>query len=69
MKIAEWESNALLRQKRWVTSGRCRSDAKKSLMKWKPLKERLIYLRLYTSNLKISLIVNFPTNKSTEEMR
>nr|XP_022322870.1 craniofacial development protein 2-like [Crassostrea virginica] len=44
--------------------------AKKSLMEWKPINERLMYLRLYTSTLKISLIVVYsPTNDNTEETK
>ncbi|XP_061176179.1 craniofacial development protein 2-like [Saccostrea echinata] len=44
--------------------------AKKSLMEWKPINERLMYARFYTSTLKISLIVMYsPTNESPEETK
>lgn len=45
-------------------------NAKKSLIKWKPINERMMYARCYTSTLKISLIVVYaPTNESTEEAK
>ncbi|XP_045158250.2 craniofacial development protein 2-like [Mercenaria mercenaria] len=46
------------------------AKAKKSLMEWKPISERCMYARLYTTTLKISLIVVYgPTNDNTEEAK
>ena len=44
--------------------------AKKAMLEWKPINERLMYVRLYTSTLKISIIVAYaPTNDSKEEKK
>ena len=44
--------------------------AKKSLIEWKPINQRLMYARLFTTTLKISIVVVYaPTNDSTEETK
>ena len=45
--------------------------AKGSLMEWKPINERLVYLRLYTLSFVISLIVVglYSRNDSSEETK
>jgi hypothetical protein len=44
--------------------------AKKSLMEWKPIDERLMYARLFTTTLKISVVVVYSqTNESAEEAK
>ena len=44
--------------------------ANKSLLEWKPINERLMYARLYTTTLKISVIIVYsPTNERKEETK
>ncbi|KAK3090899.1 hypothetical protein FSP39_015581 [Pinctada imbricata] len=46
------------------------NKAKKSLMEWKPIDERLMYARFFTTSLKISIVVVYsPTNESAEEVK
>lgn len=47
-----------------------RKKAKKSLMEWKPINERMMYARFCSPTLQISFIVVYaPTNESTKRQR
>ncbi|CAC5415646.1 unnamed protein product [Mytilus coruscus] len=46
------------------------SRAKKALIEWKPITERLMYARFHTSTIKISIITVYaPTNDATDETK
>ncbi|CAG2216430.1 unnamed protein product [Mytilus edulis] len=46
------------------------SRAKKALIEWKPITERLMYARFHTSTIKISIITVYaPTNDATNETK
>lgn len=69
--IAKWQTDVIPRKKGWIISRRScimlTKKAKKSLMKWKPINERKMYARFYSSTLISLIVVYAPTNESAEE--
>lgn len=59
--LAKWQTDAILRKRRILRQEGVRiiltKKAKTSLMEWKPINERLMYERFYSSTLKISFII------------
>ncbi|VDH96405.1 Hypothetical predicted protein [Mytilus galloprovincialis] len=46
------------------------NQAKKALIEWKPITERLMYATLYTTTIKISITTVYaPTNDATDETK
>jgi hypothetical protein len=44
--------------------------SKRALMEWKPVNERLMYVRIYTTTLKISLVLVYaPSNENDEKAK